>query len=694
MDTGFSLAKPVWIEGKEKEKNITALFTAKVKKGTTKIYLTASSVYRMFVNGKFIAYGPARGPHGYFRIDRIDITDHCDQAENYIAVEVAGYNVNSYYLTDQPSFLQAEILQNGIVTVSTEKDGQFFCRLVNERAQRVQRYSFQRPFAESWSLNEEYYNSYVSLPKKPLQLSELEPFNYLERRVDFATLKESDHIEIISQGKTEYKNEKVFDFKDRSLENISHTLKGFPKNDLEKELTEKATHLHFTKEDTPKDILSKGDWITARFRCNLSGFIKIKFKAKKPTKLTLLFDELIENNDINPWRMKDCCNVIDLTFREGDYTFISFEPYTLQGLKIVCNEGQVQFSQIAIIEYSCSIEIRPYKGENENLKKIWDAAIESYRQNAVDLYTDCPSRERAGWLCDSFWTARVEKTLTGESLVERNFLENFLLPEAFEFLPEGMFPMCYPADHNDGVFIPNWAMWLVLELREYLHRSGDRPFIEAFKPKVYGLINYLDSFLNEYGLLEKLPSWVFVEWSKANELVQDVNYPSNMLYSACLEACAELYDDKKLAQRAEKIKKTVFEQSFNGEFFVDNAVREEGKLQPTGETTEVCQYYAFYFNVTTPEKQPLLWERLLNDFGPERKLNNKFPKVWFANAFIGNYLRLDLLYRYGYKGLVLQNIEGYFLKMAKKTGTLWEHDRTHASLCHAFASHVVCWLDS
>ena len=139
---------------------------------------------------------------------------------------------------------------------------------------------------------------------------------------------------------------------------------------------------------------------------------------------------------------------------------------------------------------------------------------------------DCPSRERAGWLCDSFFTARVAMDLCGHSTIEKNFLENFLLPDKFEFLPDGMLPMCYPADHNDGVFIPNWAMWFVIELQEYLVRSGDRELVDALKPKVFALLEYFKPFQNDDGLLENLSSWVFVEWSKANGFVQDVNYPS------------------------------------------------------------------------------------------------------------------------------------------------------------------------
>jgi len=616
-------------------------------------------------------------------------------------VEVAGYNVNSYYLLDQPSFLQAEILRDGQVIARTAAEGDFACRLVSERVQRVQRYSFQRPFGEAWRIGTDYARAYTSLPEKSEPLTEGGPLQYLERNVDFATLQVSPCVSIVSSGRAEVREEKVYDFRDRALTQISPVLKGVAEDSLEIRLTEDATHLFFERDGLPPrnpeaiERLSAGDWICAKFRCNLSGFLRLKVRTDAGARLTLLFDEIVQENDINPWRMRDCCNVIDLVLEAGEYPFLSFEPYTLQGLKIVCREGAAELLEIGMAEYSCRLDAKAYGGKNENLRRIWDAAIETYRQNAVDLYTDCPSRERAGWLCDSFWTGRVEKLLTGKSTVERNFLENFLLPESFPGLPEGMLPMCYPADHPNGNFIPNWPMWLVLELKEYWERSGDRELIDAFRPKVYGLLSYLDQFLNEDGLLEHLPAWVFVEWSMANKLVQDVNYPSNMLYAACKETCGLLYGDGGMMEQAREMRKTILDQSFDGEFFVDNALRRaDGRLELSGERTEVCQYYAFYFNTATPESHPVLWERLLRDFGPGRRLENRWPEIHFANAFVGNYLRLDLLARYGYGDLVLENIEGYFTKMADATGTLWEHDGIQASLNHGFASHVVCWLSA
>jgi alpha-L-rhamnosidase len=282
----------------------------------------------------------------------------------------------------------------------------------------------------------------------------------------------------------------------------------------------------------------------------------------------------------------------------------------------------------------------------------------------------------------------VAYDLTGHAGIERAFIENFLLPASFEHLPQGMRPMCYPADHNDEVFVPNWAMWFVVQLEEYAARSGDTALVQALQPKVMALIDYFKPFKNQDGLLEKLEGWVFVEWSKANSLVQDLSYPSNMLYTRMLMSAGRLYEKPDLIKEAQEIKEVILGQSFDGEFFVDNALRQNGKLVVTDNHTEICQYAAFYFDIATPPTHPVLWQRLHRDFGPQRPQTKAFPQVHPANAFIGNYLRLELLSRYGMNRLLTEEIGGYFLYMADKTGTLWENISTTASCNHGFASHT------
>jgi len=200
-------------------------------------------------------------------------------------------------------------------------------------------------------------------------------------------------------------------------------------------------------------------------------------------------------------------------------------------------------------------------------------------------------------------TARASFYITGNTLVERNFLENYLLPDKFDRLPERMLPMCYPSDPTVnymnfqspyGVFIPNWTLWFIIQLEEYLTRSADHEMVQRLKSKVLCILEYMKEFENEDGLLEKLEGWVFIEWSKANDYSLDVNYPSNMLYAGALAAAGRIYDSKELLEESESIKAKILEQSFDGRFFRDNAMRENGTLTITHNRSEVCQYYAFF----------------------------------------------------------------------------------------------------
>ncbi|MBI3118144.1 MAG: hypothetical protein HYZ00_05645, partial [Candidatus Hydrogenedentes bacterium] len=196
-------------------------------------------------------------------------------------------------------------------------------------------------------------------------------------------------------------------------------------------------------------------------------------------------------------------------------------------------------------------------------------------------------------------------------------------------------------------------------------------------------------FENSDGLLEKLESWVFVEWSKANQFVQDVNYPSNMLYTAALETASRLYGVPELTEKARTLQETIRRQSYDGQFFVDNALRKDNTLERTTNRSEVCQYFAFFFHVATPESHPELWRILREEFGPKRKDTQAWPEIHPANAFVGNMLRLELLSRHGFSQQILDESIDYLLYMASRTGTLWENIDESASLNHGFASHIV-----
>lgn len=720
----FETAKPIWPEGREKEKNLTVYFVASVAKpagGRIVLRLTASTVYRAFLNGEFLGHGPARAAHGYFRVDEWDLTDRLRLAGNEIAIEVAGYNVNSYAWLDQPSFLQAEVVCEGKVlaataagTLSAMDKGTFTATRVSERIQRVQRYSFQRPFSEVYSsgfvihtgaLPPGFMNSsnHTWLPEGPtLRCLERPKVKLLDRRVPYPKFDMRPALWTAGQGTLTIKESVSNPWKDRSLTAIGPKLGGYPESELEiipSILLQKVVSTPSSPASQPAEVagslrLNANTYCILDFGTNLTGFIGLKLARRLdseahnrgPARVLLAFDEILSNGDVDFKRL-GCVNAIDL---EGvSIHFESFEPYTLRYLKVMVLGEDCELESAYIRELANpDVYQAHFAAADPRLNRLFEAGRETFRQNAVDIFMDCPSRERAGWLCDSFFTARVAFDLSGNTAVEKNFCENFLLPEKFEFLPEGMLPMCYPADHNDGVYIPNWAMWFVVELEEYAGRSGDRQLVDGLQPRVLKLLDFLKGFENSDGLLEKLPSWVFVEWSKANDFVQDVNYPSNMLYAGTLAAAGRLYNLPELSAKAERIRETIRKQSYDGTFFVDNAVRKDGKLEITRNRSETCQYYAFFFDVATPEKYPELHRTLIEQFGPNRKTTNAFPEIHPSNSFIGNMLRMEMLSRSGRGQQILDESIDYLLYMADRTGTLWENVSPAASCNHGFASHI------
>jgi len=685
--TTFKYAVPVWITGEEKEMNVSLRLEAKVKKGGVLLRIAGHSLYQVFVNGRLAAQGPARAGHGFHRVDEIDLDGKCTGETNEISVVAAGYNVNSFYLTDEPSFICAELYCGGELAAATGKSGFSYVRFT-DRIRKVQRYSYQRPFSEAYSL---------PAKRTAVTVSETEKKEFIEREVPYPEYEKSPFVSVISKGSFCHRDREKY-FGDRAVTGISDTLKGFRQEDLELFACREAERLDFSMSSASApagDIfLGKNGAAIADLGKELTGFFDLDVETSGG-RLFIMFDEILSEGDVNFERLTTC-SVIIYDLAPGKYHLTSFEPYSARYVKLASEASGTRVTGLSMIRFefpSADILPPPSFGGDAELAAIYDAAVSTFRQNTVDIFMDCPSRERAGWLCDSFFTARTERALTGKSTVEKCFLENFLMPESFYAIPEGMLPMCYPSDHYNGSHIPNWAMWYVIELYEYLGRTGDSELVLRAKEKVFALLGYFRRFENEEGLLDRLPGWVFVEWSKSNELVQHINYPTNMLYSLFKRCIAKLYGKPELEKEADDLAETVRKRSFTGKWFCDNSVHTpSGETALSGMCTESCQYYAFFTGVATKERYPELWNTLVNDFGPQRKKTGAHGEVFFANAFIGNYLRLELLFREGMYGKVMENVRGYFGYMAERTGTLWENDTPFASCNHGFASHTAVWM--
>jgi alpha-L-rhamnosidase len=697
----FSRALPVWPKKLTGRMNIWVSFHALVTmpKGEGGVLrVAAAQAYRVWVNGRLAGRGPARTAHHHARVDEWAVWGDPNGALRVI-IEVMAYGVPTFCSTDEPAFCCAELVTGGKALVWTApRGGGFAAEHRAERVQKVERYSYQRAFLEAYRFDprglawlEPGYS-----PARSLAIARVaHRRTWLPRGValpDLSVVK--PHAGAVKGGTRPFSAALAATApRWGHLFDVPKTSKGYRLDQIEWTLFRTLAGTTFASSGRARigggrqNVLQSREWLRADFGSDLTGFPALRVTARRATRLVLLFDEILVDGQVK-FNRSGCMNALWLELKAGtSLDFEAFEPYTLRFLQVLVWNGEAEVSNLRLRRYESSVALRGAPARIGTAEaRVRKAALATFRQNALDIFMDCPARERAGWLCDSLFTARAEWHLTGDNAIERAFLENYLRPATFDGLPRGMVPMCYPAEPLGKCFIPNWAMFFVIQLDEAarLRRlpSSWRPLMRR---RVRGLLAYFRRFENEGGLLEKLESWIFVEWSKANEFVKDVNYPSNMLYAMMLRAAARLLGDRRLAERAGRVEEAVRAESWRDGRFVDNAVRDpEGRLVVTENATEVCQYYAFFTGVASPRREKELWRRLVRaDYGALHP----------ANVFVGKLMRLQLLVDNGEHAAARRELMKSYLPMARATGTLWEVFQANASCNHGFTSYVAVLID-
>ncbi len=702
----FLQALPVWPCGRHDAMNLTIGFRCVVTVTNDDppvvLHLAMRSLYRLWLDGRFCGYGPARSAHGHVRVDAW--TWNLPAGPHLIAVEAVSVNVPAFATLHEHPFVQAEVLLGSRIVVATGASG-WLALVPGERIQRMPRMSRQRGFSEAWRLHpgSADWRSRIDAEFQPVEIETVRPAQLQPRQLPLPTLPEARPIAMTSGGTAESTPEgSLAKWETWMRSDSGTTFAGFPRREWEVDVSGELASWICRRDvaivpaapDMPQD-LTAGTWRIWDFGVNQPGCARVQVVCTQAATVYVLGDEVSDaQGDVDPRRL-ECFNGARFELAPGTYDLITFEILTLRFLKVLVLAGAVRITAPSLMIYARDLPDSRFSSSDPSLERIFVAAVRTFAHNTVDNYLDCPSRERAGWLCDSFFIGRAEPWLTGSSVGETVFLENYSLCPVLPDIPKGMLPKLYPGDQSMGWpkpghianYLPTWPMWLVLQIEEFAERGGDRSLVAAFLPRFIDLFALLDRYLNAEGLLERLDGWIFVDWSDANQHVQAVNFPVNMLYAAALDAAGRIYRRADWCDRAADLRQCVRELAWDGRFFGDNAERgSEGRLVLTGRHTEACQYYAFIFGVVSPSSHPELWQELVQRCSLAPGVTH--PELPRSGVFIGQHLRMLLLARHGETARLAAEIIAAYLPMAERTGTLWEYEHPTHSCDHGFAGHV------
>ncbi len=669
------------------------------------VRVTARSLYRLFVNGTPVLYGPARTAHGYARVDEREISAHLHSGINHIAIEVVtygadypGYNHYSNDCTLEDGLLVAEVVAEGKALLATGRDV-FHTTRITARAPESERISHSRECTEVYHLHAGYtawqQGEGASVPAVPV---EKEPV-YLSHDALIPTPECFPVRELVAFGACRIDPARAVKSLFYEVNSpIYDALPEHPTADCRRTVEDAAPV--FARPSADGLSLGGADSFYALYDAGVSrvGFVRLSITCERAGVLDLVHSELLDTDGSIPYYHNQ---VTRLYLPAGRIDFLAMEPALVRYLKLIFRgTGTVTLHELSLLDDSYPDEHRAtFRCSDENVNRLYDAAKLTLRLNTRDIFMDCPERERGGWLCDSLWTARAAALLLADPRVEREFLENFLLTPA-EDMFHGFFPEVYPAckpDYRATTGITTWSFWLMCEVCEFIRRTGDTAFREEHRARVVAFVEGSRHFIGESGLPEQLP-WLFIDWSMANnpEHNQPISTAASALYAYMLEELGHTFDRPDWCADGARIRGILRDAVCGGTQpadlrYIPDALElaPDGTLRPRDRFSEAAMYTSLWSGLFDVGECPTL-ERMVRDrMGPAPRYA-KDPNVGASQLFIGLCIRLDLLARRGHDEKLYEDLRALFdPQLREGPGTLWENGIIDtSSRCHGFTSHA------
>lgn len=672
------------------------------------VRLTARNVYRLYVNGQIVMHGPARTAHGYCRVDEVDVTSYLLDGVNHIAVEVVAYGdlCEAYNRYSNDSTLEeglfiAEVEANGQVLAATGREDWQVCR-ITARAPRSERISHSRECTEIYTLDDGYYLWKMGYGDfSSAAILEDEPI-YLLHEALMPTLQAYDFDHLLSFGTCRIDPEKKIS--PLFFEANSPYYAGLPEHptaDCRRTVETADGQVRAERGDDGLTLApARADSFYALWDGgeNRVGFVRLAVTCETAGIIDLVHTELLNPDGTLPYYF-NC--VTRLHVPAGLTEFVTMEPALTRYMMIYFRgTGTVTVHSLSILDDSYPDEHRSsFLCSNDNINRLFGAAKKTLLLNTLDIFMDCPERERGGWLCDSLWTARAAALLLSDNRVEREFLENFLLTPA-DGMFHSFFPEVYPGQKDSYkamTGITTWSFWLMCEVCEFIRRTGDFVFRDEHKPRISAFVNGTKDFLGKSGLLENLP-WLFIDWSMSNyeEHNQPVSTAANALYAFMLTELGETFGEPDWVAEGQRVREVLRRAIVGGgdmdtltqvpdSFHVD----ENGGLHSRGRYSESALATVLWSGLFGRDEVPALDRRVRDCQGPA-PVYAPDPNVGRSQLFIGLCIRLDALCRRGYYDKMYEDMLAiYEPQLREGPGTLWENQAIDtSSRCHGFTSHA------
>lgn len=162
-------------------------------------------------------------------------------------------------------------------------------------------------------------------------------------------------------------------------------------------------------EDLPATLTRRGDDWIADVGENITGWVRVEGLGPSGTAVTLTYgEELGPDGDVTQVNITPDVPFLPHPLSAGQVDHVvsdgvrAFEPrHSTKGFRYVRLSGLSDEPRVTgVVVHTDLRRTGTFACSDESLNLLHAAAVRSFRGNVVDIPTDCPTRERAGWTGD------------------------------------------------------------------------------------------------------------------------------------------------------------------------------------------------------------------------------------------------------------------------------------------------------
>ncbi len=652
---------------------------------TAPLLITADQSYQLYVNGRFVGRGPARGFQSHWPYDEIDLRSWLKRGRNILAVRA--YN---------PGFSNFQYLTQGYAGL-----------LVAARWGKTEIVS-----DASWKCRRQASVSRDTIPTS-LQLFPQEHIDLRREEGDWSSLK-YDETGWTEPSLTAWNSAPWFSLEPRGIPMLSE------------------------REISPVALLGVGEGICADGYQQVRDVVALRYREDRSHRVATATFAPLKVSPAGQGRFRSYLfdfgrTVVGNVILEIDgasggeiidtHHVETIEPATLTpdliipthcrmafGDRLVCRAGKFshRFYHFYGFRYLC-VTVRDAKKEfkldlklnwvgyplerkgafrssDSDLEKIWETCAWTQQCCSLDAYVDTPWREQAQWWGDARVQAWNTFHLSGDARLFRRGIAQI----AAQTTPDGVTYGHAPTMAHSCI-LPDFTLIWLLTLWDYYWQTGSTEPLRAHHATVQGALGYFQRHADSNtGLVSHDERyWLFLDW---NDLFKD-GYP--MLYNLwlllALEKLAQLYRHMKrpgdalpLEKWALKVRRSL-ERLVNGEGLLRDGIDRAGRIVPG--TSLHCQTLALAAGLRGVDAERVLHRVLLPYLRGEVQPKNPPSAYWITYVF-------SVLIERGFGADVIAFIKKFWLPMVSH-GSTWESfqpKRGNGSSSHAWSAHPLYHL--